>query len=120
MEFKLDTEIQKVKDSEKGLYPPKHKGLFYRVNHSSYFSQSSGTFHKKMSLTPLKRKSCKGCPTCDAIYEEIGEYGVDEILQGEFEHGDMVELVFWSEKYWTDCGYEYDGGLEWRVVDENV
>ena len=40
---------------------PKHGGLFYRVRESMYYSQSSGVFHKKLSLTPRKRKSCKDC-----------------------------------------------------------
>ena len=40
---------------------PEHGGLFYRVKESMYYSQSSGVFHKKLSLTPLRRKSCKGC-----------------------------------------------------------
>lgn len=98
---------------EKDLNVPKHTGLFYRVNRSSYYSQSSGIFHKKLTLTPLKRKSCKGCPTCDYIFEMITEGDIEDMLDGEWKHGKMVELRVEGGKYWTDCGYEYDSWLEW-------
>lgn len=95
---------------------PTHKGLFYRVKESMYYSQSSGVFHKKLSLTPLKRMSCKGCGTCDAIEEMISEYGTEELIEGKWKNGETVELKFEGGKYWTDCGYEYDYWLEWKKV----
>jgi len=101
---------------EKDRDIPKHGGLFYRVKESIYYSQSSGVFHKKLSLTPLKRKSCKGCPTCDYIQEMITELGVEELIEGEWKDGEMVELKIEGGRSWTDCGYEYDSWLEWKKV----
>lgn len=64
--------------------------------------------------------SCKGCLTCDCIYEMISEYGVDELIGGEWKDGEMVELSIEHDRGWTDCGWEYDSWLEWKRVDGNV
>ena len=81
-----------------------------------YYSQSSGVFHKTLSLTPLRRKSCKGCSTCDYIHEMISEMGVDELIDGKWKNGEIVELKVEGGRYWTDCGYEYDSYLEWEKI----
>ena len=96
---------------------PKHGGLFYRVRESMYYSQSSGVFHKKLSLTPLKRKSCKGCQTCDCIQEMISEYGVEDLIEGKWKDGEIVELKIEGDKSWTDYGWEYDCWLEWKKTN---
>jgi hypothetical protein len=118
----MEFEIVKLDIVEKkgALSTPKHEGLFYRVKESTYYSQSSGVFHKKLALTPLKRISCKGCPTCDWIKEMIHEYGVEELIEGKWNSGEIVELKVDGGKYWTDCGYEYDCWLEWIKVEKHV
>lgn len=107
-----------IEESTREKNIPKHEGLFYRVKESMYYSQSSGVFHKRLTLTPLKRMSCKGCPTCDYIYEMISEYGVEELMEGKWESGDIVELSVDGDRSWTDCGYEYDSWLEWKRLEK--
>ena len=99
--------------------PPEHEGLFYRAKESYYHSASSGIFHKRVTLTPLKRKSCKGCPTCDCIFEMVSELGDDmEGFLDNLKDGKMYELSIIGDKTWTDCGYEYDTWLELNEVKD--
>jgi hypothetical protein len=28
----------------------------------------------------------------------------------------MVEATFWASKHWTDCGWEYDAGVDWCII----
>ena len=104
-----------IKNENKQESP--HKGLFYRVKESMYYSQSSGVFHKKLTLTPLKRMSCKGCSTCDYIEEMISELGTEELIEGKWKSGEIVELKVEGDRCWTDYGYEYDAWLEWKGVN---
>lgn len=120
MDFILAEPIQ-LTDDEKAREIRPHEGLFYRAKLSSYYSHSSGIFHKRTTLTPLKRKSCKGCPTCDAIHEMVSECS-DEIdgFMEKIESGKMYELKIEGSKQWTDCGYEYDCWLELNEVKNEL
>jgi len=115
MEFVMSDVVLNDKKDDKPT--PKHKGLYYRGRVSYYYSESSGEFHKKVGLKPLKRKSCKGCPTCDAIHESISEGDMlEEIIDG-VKDGKMYRIDIDGGREWTDYGWEYDSWIDIKVVE---
>lgn len=50
-------------------------------------------------------------PKLDMAIRDVGfEDWIDE---SEYKDSEvLITYSFWSDKYWTDCGYEYDSGLE--------
>ena len=67
----------------------KCKGLYWRARASSHFDHTTGNMVVTKRLKLLKRKSCKGCESCNWFFEFMHE----EVLNGEHDY---------SEKYLDD------------------
>lgn len=70
--------------------PPKHTGIFYR-GYSKIYSIGP-ELHQKSGYRKLKRKSCKGCPTCDYIDEEMALDASNTLDIGSVKDGALYEL----------------------------
>lgn len=58
----------------------------------------------------------------DLFFEDIDEHELGEVIselpkRGVWQVCALGEI--WGEKYWTPCGYEYDGGYYWEVLAAN-
>lgn len=92
----------------------KHTGLFYRANVSSY--SQLGTIGERKTLKLLKRRSCKGCHTCDFIEEEMREFGVEGM--DKIEHGKIYSVVIDAVDRSSYFDYDYDVTLRLVEVKE--
>lgn len=91
---------------------PDCKGLIFRAHVHSFIS-SHRSIEVKKSLRLLKRKSCKGCESCEWVWDNMMEdilNGAVEDFAGEIENGKMYKLQW----IWSPGPYEYpaDGDLE--------
>jgi rubredoxin len=95
--------------------PPKHTGLFFRgYNHVFY---SNGKFEQKKGYRLLKRKSCKGCPTCDFIFEEL----LPTEAQDSEELDDIKDGQLYMLSIIDDGGtYEYPNDIDYWVEFKEV
>lgn len=89
---------------------PKCQGRLYR-GRVNYYMAKDGNLRDDRRLNLLKRKSCKGCEECywieEALKEHIDSVGLDLTFVEDFGTYELVAQP--GEKYWTDCGWEYDG-----------
>lgn len=68
----------------------KHTGMFFRGRKSLYFN--NGRIEERKMLVPLKRMSCKGCPTCDFINEQL-PVEIERWESLDIEHGETYSLT---------------------------
>lgn len=95
--------------------PPEHTGLFFRGFNNVFFSD--GQYAQKRGYKLLKRKSCKGCPTCDFIFDDLLPTETKDIFDiGEVKNGKIYEL-----KIKNDGGtYEYPNDVDYWTEFEEV
>ena len=89
-------------------------GKIYRGYHSQWYDSMSGKIGFKTGLTPLKRKSCKGCEQCNWLDENLDFFYDDEGFVRELEsieHGKLYYIDF------VVTGHDYESGLidEWHL-----
>ena len=75
-------------DVRKALKEHTCKGLIFRANVSCCRTQLGIGFFVRLNL--LKRKSCPGCDSCSALFEQIGEFdttyrpiGIESVKDGK-------------------------------------
>src|SRR5690606_8018050 len=87
-------------------------GRVYRYREKQY-TTSDGGIHFHQSVTPLKRKSCKGCSGCDWVDYEL-DSGVD-IAFGNLKDFDLCELSIVNHS--TDYYGEEDYDIEFTKLE---
>lgn len=88
--------------------PPKHTGLFFRGYNHVYYS--NGQFAQKRGYRLLKRKSCKGCPTCDFILNDLLQEDARNTEDiGDIKNEKLYELVVRSD----GGSYEYPNDVDY-------
>lgn len=90
------------------------KGLFFRCSVSSFMS-AYGSIEVRKSLRFLKRKSCKGCPDCEGIWdymkEDIANMGGEDYI-GKLETGRVYEVNLnggydsYSDEGWCELEFQ--------------
>jgi NAD-dependent dihydropyrimidine dehydrogenase PreA subunit len=89
----------------------KCKGLFFRVRESRFIS--NGTITLRREFKPLKRMSCKGCGSCEWMFDDLNECGMAFIDDGQ--NGDIVRLAVLNEKRDWETGYVDNYDLRFLV-----
>ena len=83
------------------------KGLFYRC-YIGQFLTKDGSFHERIKMVPLKRKSCKGCEQCSGLLEILQEnssqFGQGVILPSNLENGGLYYLAITNETHDWETG----------------
>jgi hypothetical protein len=84
------------------------KGLIFRA-HINTFINVKGVYVVTKRLTPLKRKSCKGCEKCGWMMDEMQEFiGMEIPIGDDVEDNKIYQLVV------TGVGRDWESG----IVDE--
>lgn len=88
------------------------KGLIYRGRVNEFFN-ANGDYIEKKTMSPLKRKSCKGCEKCDWLTDDANEQlGCRIPLEmPEIIDGNMYQLKV------TSYSRDWESGLvdDWEV-----
>jgi hypothetical protein len=91
--------------------PPEHTKLVLRGFNSRYWNGKE--IVQRSGYRLLKTPSCKGCPTCDWIFDEaLRDYLDASDDLGEIEHGATYEITLRKE---TE-GWEYPN-VWWYEID---
>lgn len=86
------------------------KGLLYRCSVNKYIN-SQGAYVETVRMTPLKRRSCKGCEKCgwmhEYLHEELSNLHYDESLFTEQcpRHGGIYSYEVTSTSKDWESGY---------------
>jgi hypothetical protein len=92
------------------------KGLFFKYIVNDYHSDFS--LIKKQTLRFLKRKSCKGCPFCDFIKNDMGESFGYFYFPKSGKHGDVYRIVNITDNTDFETGHVDEWHYEFVKVDE--
>ena len=87
-------------------------GRVYRYREKQY-TTADGGIHFHQSITPLKRKSCKGCGQCEWEQEEINSG--QEIAFSKMNDFDLCTLSVVN--YSQDYDGDYDYALEFTKLE---
>lgn len=110
---------QAVSEFDKSKNRNKCGGLFFRCKKNTFIN-SRGEYVEDMRMSPLKRMSCKGCPTCDFLKDDLSEFlgmGTPIIIDNP-EHGAVYELRVVNEWIPYESSYAEDWDLEFIKVNE--
>lgn len=82
-------------------------GRIFRYREKQY-TTSDGGIHFHQSVTPLKRKSCKGCGQCGWVDEELNS-GCD-ISIAAMDDFDLctLSIINFHRDYYGDCDYDLE------------
>lgn len=104
-------EIEDITDEEIALLENQEveecEGRVYRYREKQYTTRDGG-IHFHQSVTPLKRKSCKGCGQCGWVDEELNS-GID-ISIGKMDDFDLctLSIINFYRDYDGDCDYDLE------------
>jgi len=95
------------------------KGLFWRASVNSYLSTYKSIEYRE-SLRLLKRMSCKGCETCDWVWDALQEeLELNGGYPGKIEHGKIYTYNVVTSQGYYDLYPEIDY-IEFVEVKERV
>ena len=110
-------EIKIAPETERENHPKECVGVIGRFKRQSYWDGDSFVFRESFKV--LRKKTCKGCPRCEAVYLSLGEDGnkPDRFpCTKNLADGDTVQLYVQVYSTCWETGYADDLGVEMRKV----
>jgi len=93
------------------------KGKIYKANISKYIGKND-SINMKISMAPMKRLSCSGCPKCDYLFEYANEEK-DTIDLSEIENDKLYQLYYNITKWADNEEYDIDGSIQFKKYKNN-
>lgn len=94
-------------------------GRLFRCKKNTFINKR-GEYVEDMRMSPLKRKSCKGCSYCDYLEDDLHEFidsGTPVIIDSP-ENGAIYQLKMVNLSTDYETGYVDDWDLEFIKVQE--
>lgn len=95
------------------------QGIVYRARLNNYYHK--GVYVEKLTMTPLKSKSCPGCDSCgwlvDAVTEYVAATGGIQFKEG-IEHTKMYTIGICNESCDRETGVVEDYDLQFVEYTE--